>query len=85
MFGTIMNMMRKKSAKMQFMTVKAARISIPGVLVITTSMRRAMDSFLRLHQEKSHNGEEENSDLSVTRLYGKDMLACEIAEAVIVS
>ena len=55
MFGTIMNVMRKKSAKMQFMTVKAARISIPGVLVITKSMRRAMDSFLQLHQEKSHN------------------------------
>ena len=41
------------------------------------------DSFLQLHQDKSHNGEDENFKLSVTRFYGKDRLACEIAEAVI--
>ena len=47
------------------------------------SVSPAGDSFLQLHQEKSHNGEEENFKLSVTRFYGKDRLAYEIAEAVI--
>ena len=41
------------------------------------------DSFLHLHQEKSHTGEDENFKLSVTRFYGKDKLSCEIAEAVV--
>ena len=31
----------------------------------------------------SHNNEDENFKLSVTRFYGKDRMACEIAEAVI--
>ena len=41
------------------------------------------DSFLHLHQEKSHDNADENFKLSVTRFYGKDRLSCEIAEAVI--
>ena len=41
------------------------------------------DSFLQLHQEKSHNNKDENFKLSVTRFYGKDRMACEIAKAVI--
>ena len=42
-----------------------------------------LQAFQHFHQDKSHNGEEENFKLSVTRFYGKDRLACEIAEAVI--
>ena len=41
------------------------------------------NSFMHLHQEKSHNNENENFKLSVTRFYGNDRLSCEIAEAVI--
>ena len=45
--------------------------------------KKHKDSFLHLHQEKSHNNEDENFKLSVTRFYGKDRMSCEIAEAVI--
>ena len=43
--------------------------------------KKHQDSFLHLHQEKAHNGGEEDFKLSATRFYGKDRLACEIAEA----
>ena len=46
-------------------------------------MKKHKDSFMHLHQEKSHNNENENFKLSVTRFYGNDRLSCEIAEAVI--
>ena len=45
--------------------------------------KKHKDSFMHLHQEKSHNNENENFKLSVTRFYGNDRLSCEIAEAVI--
>ena len=41
------------------------------------------NSFMHLHQEKSHDNMNENFKLSVTRFYGNDRLSCEIAEAVI--
>ena len=41
------------------------------------------NSFMHLHQEKSHNNENENFKLSVTHFYGNNRLSCEIAEAVI--
>ena len=45
--------------------------------------KKHKDSFMHLHQEKSHNNANENFKLSVTRFYGNDRLSCEIAEAVI--
>ena len=45
--------------------------------------KKHKDSFMHLHQEKSHNNENEKFKLSVTRFYRNDRLSCEIAEAVI--
>ena len=47
------------------------------------NLKKHDNSFMHLHQEKSHNNENENFKLSVTRFYGNDRLSSEIAEAVI--
>ena len=86
-FCTTMNVMRKKSVLTQPMTGNPARICIQGALIITTTSMKKIIKILSCisinNQEKSHNNEDENFKLSVTRFYGKDPLSCEIAEAVI--